>query len=94
MVGFCLLVIPGIYWSIRLYMFPWVLVDKDVGPFEAMRQSWEMTRGSCWNFFLLALLLGAVNILGMIALLFGLLITVPLSIVAIGYVYRRLEEVM
>ncbi len=94
MVGFCLLVIPGIYWSIRLYMFPWVLVDKDVGPFEAMRQSWEMTRGSCWNFFLLALLLGAVNILGMMALLVGLLITVPLSIVAIGYAYRRLEEVM
>jgi len=94
MVGFCLLVIPGIYWSIRLYMFPWVLVDKDVGPFEAMRQSWEMTRGSCWNFFLLALLLGAVNILGTIALLIGLLITVPLSIVAIGYAYRRLEEVM
>jgi uncharacterized membrane protein len=94
MVGFCLFVIPGIYWSIRLYMFPWVLVDKDVGPFEAMRQSWEMTRGSCWNFFLLALLLGAVNILGMIALVIGLLITVPLSIVAIGYAYRRLEEVM
>ena len=94
MVGFCLLVIPGIYWSIRLYMFPWVLVDKDVGPFEAMRQSWEMTRGSCWNFFLLALLLGAVNILGTIALLIGLLITVPLSIVAVGYTYRRLEEVM
>lgn len=94
MVGFCLLIIPGIYLSIRLYMFPWVLIDKDVGPFEAMRQSWEMTRGSCWNLFLLALLLGVINILGMIALFIGLLITVPLSIVAVGYAYRRLEEAM
>ncbi len=94
MVGFCLFVIPGIYWSIRLYMFPWVLVDKEVGPFEAMRLSWEMTRGSCWNFFLLALLLGLINILGMMAIFIGLLITVPLSIVAVGYTYRRLEESM
>jgi uncharacterized membrane protein len=93
-VGFCLFVIPGIYWSIRLYMFPWALVDKGVGPFEAMRLSWEMTRGSCWNFFLLSLLLGLINILGVIALLVGLLITVPMSVVAIGYVYRRLEETM
>jgi uncharacterized membrane protein len=57
-----------------------------------MRLSWEMTRGSCWNLFVFSLLLGVINILGMIALFIGLLITVPLSVVAIGYVYRRLEE--
>lgn len=91
-VGFFLLILPGIYWSVRLYMFPWVLVDKGVGPFEAMRQSWEMTRGSFWNLFLLGLALCAINILGMLALFFGLLITVPLSVVAVGYAYRRLEE--
>ncbi len=93
-VGFFLLVIPGIYLGIRFYMYGWVIVDRDVGAFEAMRLSWEMTRGSCWNLFLFSLLLGAINILGMIALFIGLLITVPLSVVAIGYVYRRLEETM
>ena len=93
-IGFCLLILPGVYWSVRLYLFPWVLVDKGVGPFEAMRQSWEMTRGSFWNLFLLGLLLGVINILGTIALLIGLLVTIPLSIVAVGYAYRRLEEAM
>jgi uncharacterized membrane protein len=93
-IGLILFVIPGIYWGIRFYMFGWVIVDKDVGPFEAMRLSWEMTRGSCWNLFLFSLLLGGINILGMLALFIGLLITVPLSVIAIGYVYRRLEEAM
>jgi len=91
-VGFVLLIIPGVYWAVRLYMFPWVMVDKGVGPFEALRQSWEITRGSFWNLFGLFILLFGINLLGMIALVVGLLVTIPLSIVAVGYAYRRLEE--
>ena len=91
-VGFCLLILPGIYWAVRLYMFPWVIVDKGVGPFEAMHQSWAMTRGSFWNLFLLGIVLCGINMLGAIALLIGLLVTIPLSVVAVGYAYRRLEE--
>lgn len=91
-VGFLLLIIPGIYLAVRWYLFPWVLVDKGVGPFEALRQSWEMTRGSVWNLFLLGFLLCFINILGMMALLIGLLVTIPLSVVAVGYAYRSLER--
>ena len=91
-VGFCLLILPGIYWAVRLYMFPWVIVDKEVGPFEAIRQSWSMTEGSFWNLFLLGFLLCLINILGTMALLIGLLVTIPLSVVAVGYVYRHLER--
>lgn len=91
-VGFVLLILPGIYLSVRWYMFPWVLVDKGVGPFEALRQSWEMTRGSFWNLFLLGFLLCLINILGTMALLIGLLVTIPLSVVAVGYVYRHMER--
>ena len=91
-IGFLLLILPGIYLSVRWYLFPWVLVDKGVGPFEALRQSWEMTRGSFWNLFLLGFLLCVINILGTMALLIGLLVTIPLSIVAVGHVYRQLER--
>ena len=91
-VGFCLLILPGIYWCVRLYMFPWVIVDKEVGPFEAIRQSWAMTQGSFWHLFLLGVLLCGVNILGTMALLIGLLETIPLSVVVVGYAYRHLER--
>jgi len=92
MLGFCLLILPGIYWAVRLYMFPWVIVDKQVGPFEAMRQSWAMTDGSFWNMFLLGVLLCGINILGTMALLIGLLVTIPLSFLAVAHVYRQLER--
>jgi uncharacterized membrane protein len=91
-VGFCLLILPGIFWAVRLYMFPWVIVDKQVGPFEAMRRSWALTEGSFWNLFLLGVLLAGINILGAIALLLGLLVTIPLSVLAVAYVYRRLDK--
>ena len=80
-VGFVLLILPGIYLAVRWYFFPWVLVDKGVGAFEALRQSWEMTRGSFWNLFLLGILLCLINILGTMALL-----------MAVGYAYRQLER--
>jgi len=91
-VGFILLIIPGIYWGLRLQFFGWVIVDKEVGPFEAVNESWEITRGSAWQLFLLWWVLFFVNVLGFMALGIGLLVTVPLSLVAMGYVYRTLER--
>jgi len=89
-VGFILLIVPGIIWGIRFQFFGWVIVDKNVGPFEAMQQSWEMTRGSAWNLFLLWLLLAGINILGLIALAVGLLVTIPRTMLTVGHVYRQL----
>jgi len=90
--GFILLVIPGIYWGLRLQFFGWVIVDKEVGALEATRVSWEITRGSAWQLFLMWWLLFFVNVLGLLAIGIGLLVTVPLSLVAMGHVYRALER--
>ncbi len=46
--------------------------------------------GSFWNLFLLGLLLAGINLLGTMALIIGLLVTIPLSIVAVD-AYRCLE---
>lgn len=91
-VGFFLLIIPAIYWGLRLQFFGWVIVDKDVGPFQAIQESWEITRGSAWQLFLMWWVLFFVNVLGLLALGIGLLVTVPLSLVAMGYIYRILER--
>jgi uncharacterized membrane protein len=92
MVGFILLIIPGIYLALRLQFFGWAIVDKDLGPFAAIQESWEMTQGSAWNLFLLWWLLLFVNVAGMLALGIGLLVTSPLTLVAMAYVYRKLER--
>lgn len=89
-VGFLLLIIPGIIFSIKLQFASYLVVDKGKGVVEALSGSWEMTKGVKWNLFLFWILLALINILGALCLLVGLLITVPLSMVATAYVYRKL----
>ena len=90
--GFVLLVIPGIYLAVRLHFYGWVIIDQEVGPFAALDKGWAITRGAFWDVFLLMIALFVVNLLGMLALGIGLFVTAPLSLVALGYAYRRLEE--
>lgn len=88
--GFILLIVPGIIFAIKLQYSEYLIVDKGLDAVSSLKKSWEMTKGVKWNLFLLALLLCLINILGALALVVGLLITVPLSLVASAFVYRKL----
>lgn len=88
--GFILLIVPGIIFSIKLQYATYLVVDKNMGVVEALKKSWEMTKGVKMNLFLLDLLFIGINILGVLALLVGLIITVPLTMVASAFVYRKL----
>lgn len=88
--GLILLIVPGIIFSIKLQYSEYLIVDKGLNAADSIKKSWEMTKGVKWNLFLLGLLLGLINILGFLSLIVGLLITVPLSMVANAYVYRKL----
>lgn len=87
--GLLLFIIPGIIIAIKLQFIEYLIVDKKMG-FEAINKSWEMTKGVKWNLFVFGILLCLINILGFIAILLGLFITVPLSMIAMAYVYRKL----
>ncbi len=89
-IGFLLLIIPGIILSIKLQFYTYFIVDKNAGPIEALQKSWEVTKGVKWNLFLFWWLLVGINILGALALGVGLFATIPTTMVAIGYVYRKL----
>jgi uncharacterized membrane protein len=88
--GLILFIIPGIIFSIKLQYTEYFIVDKKMDAIDAIKASWEITKGVKGNLFLLGLLLGLINILGFLCLLVGLVITVPLSMVANAYVYRKL----
>ncbi len=89
-IGFVLFIVPGIIFALKFQYFGFLIVDKGLGPIEALKKSWEMTKGVKWNLFLLGLLLGLINIAGMLALLIGLFATIPTTLVANAYVYRKL----
>jgi len=88
--GIIFLIVPGIIFAVRLQYTTYLIVDKNLGPIEAIKKSWNITRENTWNLFFFGILLGLINILGALCLLVGLFITVPLGMIATTSVYRKL----
>lgn len=89
-IGVLLLIIPGIYLGLRLQFYTYLIVDREMGPVEALKKSWEITKGSAWNLFLFGLLVFGIVVLGMLALGVGLLLAVPVTMMTTVSVYRHL----
>jgi hypothetical protein len=90
-VGLVFLIVPGIILAIIFGLYGYLIVDRGVGPIEALSRSAEITKGARMDLFLFGLVIIGINILGALALLIGLLVTVPVSMIAGAHVYRRLE---
>lgn len=90
--GLILLVVPGIYIAVRLQFFSYYIVDKNAGIMDAFRMSWDLTKNGKLNLFLFDLLLVVLNFVGALLLGLGLLVTVPLSLVAMTLLYRKVQK--
>ena len=88
--GYVLLIIPGIIWGIKFWFFDYFVIDKRLGPIEALKESYAITTGVKWNLFVFFLAVIGINILGALCLLVGLFATLPTTMVAWAFVYRRL----
>lgn len=89
--GILLLMVPTtIILGIRFWFFDYFIVDKKAGAVESLKKSYALTRGSGWNLFLFFLMVGGINLLGALALLVGLFATIPTTMVASAFVYRKL----
>ena len=88
--GMILLIIPGFIWAIKFWFYDYFIVDKGVGPIEALKRSSAITKGIKWNSFVFFLLLGGINLVGALCLLIGLFATIPTTLVAAAFVYRKL----
>lgn len=90
-IGFIFLIIPGIYLAITFGFFGYNIVDKEHGIVESIEQSAAITRAQKGDLFVFGVALFLFNLAGAIALGIGLLITVPVSMLALAYVYRKLS---
>jgi len=92
MVGLVLLIVPGVYWGLKYSFALLLVVDKEMSPLEAFRESAKITEGIKWKLLGLVVLIALINILGVIAFGVGLLVTIPLTAFAFVFVYRRLSH--
>lgn len=90
--GLILFIIPGIYLALRYQFYTYYIADRDAGIMDSLKMSGEITKGKVINLFLFTLLLMVINILGALALLVGLFITIPLSLIAWALLYRKLSS--
>ncbi len=92
LVGFILLIVPGIVLQVGLLFVPFLILDKDMQPVASLKESWRLTKGYKWNLFGFLLLLILFNIGGLILAAVGLLVTAPLSLLVVTYLYREIEK--
>lgn len=90
-VGLVLLIIPGIIVAVVFGLYGWALVDKGLDPIGSLRESSRLTAGRRGQLFLFVLLAIGLNILGLLALIVGVLITSAVTLIAAGHVYRQLD---
>lgn len=90
--GFLLLIVPSVILGIKFSLYPYFIVEKKLGPIEALKASSRATMGAKWDLLLFWLLIASINIAGFFVFMVGLFATIPTSMVAYAYVYRRLTE--
>lgn len=90
-IGFLLFIIPGIILELSFLMALYVVIDKELGPIQALKHSYHLTKGHRLNLFLFVALLTVLNTAGLLLFGFGLLVTVPVSLLSLVWVYRWLS---
>jgi hypothetical protein len=67
--GLILLIVPGIYWGMKFFFAQYLVIDRGLGPIEALKASGRLTDGVKWQ------MLG----------IFGLLLLIGIGISALAY---------
>lgn len=91
-VGMVFLIIPGIYLAIAFAPAMYLILDDDLDAIETLRKAWRMSAGHRLEMFIVALALLGLNILGLIALLVGVIFTGALSLLIGAAVYDELAR--
>ena len=69
-----------------------IFTIRNLGPIEALKQAGEASKGVRWEIFLLMLACYGVNILGMLFFGVGVLITYPMTLIAMATVYFHITD--
>lgn len=88
--GFFLLLVPVIYLStVWIFSLP-LVIDKGLGFWQAMETSRKVVNKHWWSVFGLLIVIGLINMAGVLLCCVGLFLSFPLGIAAMMYAYETL----
>jgi uncharacterized membrane protein len=91
-IGILFLIVPGVYLALRLQFYAAFIIEEDAGIVESLKRSWAITEGHVWKLFLLALVQAGIIILGVIALVIGMFVAIPVVYMMYCYTFRKLNR--
>lgn len=91
-IGLLLLVAPGIFVAIRFQFFPYFILEEEASSISALQKSYFLSQNLTLELFLFGVVVVILNIIGMLLLGLGVVITYPVTTMATAVVYRSLVE--
>ena len=91
-IGLILLIVPGIIVGIMLGFACYLVIERGLGPIEAFKESMRITKGHRWDLFVLGLACIGIMVIGFVCLLVGLLVALPIVMLATVHAYRTLSK--
>lgn len=86
--GLLMLIVPGIFFACRLAFVSYLVIDQKMDVMDALKTSWEMTRGHGWSIFFIGLLAVPIVIAGLIMLFFGVFLSIMWISCAFAVIYH------
>lgn len=90
--GIIMLIVPGIIFACRLAFVPYLVVDREMDVMDALRVSWDMTRGYGWQIFFMGFLAFWIAIGGLILFFVGIFISIMWISSAFATMYHSVEQ--
>lgn len=91
-VGFVLLIVPGVIFLWRLFLAPYILVDKKTKVFDALSISWNMTKGYAWPIYGILLFSFVLALTGVVPII-GTLVSFVLGVAYAAAAALRYQEI-
>lgn len=89
-IGLLLLIIPGLIWAMQFFLASYLVVDRGTSAVAALKGSSAVTRGAKWDLGIFASVVLGLNFIGVLLLGVGLLVTLPITMLATVHAYRSL----
>lgn len=90
LLGFMLLIIPGIYLMIAYFMAMPLVVEKNLSPWQALEVSRKTITHRWFGVFIFGIVISFILMISMIPLGIGLIWTAPMMMIAYGIMYRNM----
>jgi uncharacterized membrane protein len=90
--GSLFVIIPSLYIAVRFKFFPYVVIDNEHATVkELIKMSFKLTNNHFWKIFLFLCVAAVINLIGAFTIV-GLLVTIPVTVLATSQVYNKLKE--